>query len=787
MRAIDRKLLRDLKGMRGQAIAIGFVIVAGVASFVGMTSIMETLEHTLETYYDDYRFPDAFAQVTRAPEHVSERLREVPGIGEVQTRVTASANLEVEGFDLPVTATIHSMPEGRQPVLNRLYIREGRLVEPGREDEVLLSEQFAEAHDLHPGDEITAIIRGSRRALTIVGIVLTPEHLWQVEPGAIFPDPETYGVMWMGRLALAAAYDMEGAFNDIAFTLAPGASLEDVLERVDLVLERYGGLGAFGRDDHPSHMLLRIELDQLQGMATLLPIIFLAVAAFLLNIVVMRMIALQREQIAVLKAFGYRDLDVGMHYLKLVLLIALMGTAGGVLLGVWLGRAMADLYLEYFRFPELEYALSLRVILVATVLTTGASVLGVVQAVRRAIKLPPAEAMRPAPPATFRPTFVERLGLQRIFNQPTRIIMRNIERQPVKALFTVIGISVSGALLIMGLFFNDAFDKVIEVQYGVAQREDITVSFVEPTSSSAAHELRSLPGVIQAEPFRVIPVRLRNGHHSYQTAIEGVPKGSYLRRVIDERLRPVQIPPDGLVLAQGLADILRAAPGDVLTVEMLEGRRRTRSVPVVGVTTQYIGIGAYMDLEAANRLAGGGSTISGAFLMIDPEQEQAVNDALRERPRVASIVSTDRAIRAYREESAETMLVFAFILSLFAGVIAFGVVYNSIRISLSERDRELASLRVLGFTRGEIAYILLGEAATLVLLAIPLGFLLGSWGAVLTVMSVESEIMSIPVVLTRQTYALSAVVVLASALLSAALIGRKIRTLDLIGVLKTRE
>jgi len=787
MRALDRKLLRDLWGMRGQALAIGFVLVAGVTSFVAMTSVMETLEHTLDVYYAEYRFPDGFARVVRAPERVADALREVDGVAEVETRITAGANLEVPGFPDPIAAAIHSLPEGRQPALNRLYIRDGQLPAPGREGEALVSEQLAEAHGLRPGDALTAIISGRRRALTVVGVVLTPEHLWQVEPGSLFPDPERYGVLWMGRPALAAAYDMEGAFNDVAFTLAPGATIEDVTQRVDLVLDRYGGLGAHGRADHPSHLLISMEFDQLRGMSAFLPVVFLAVAAFLLNIVVMRMITLQREQIAVLKAFGYRDRDVGMHYVKLVLVVAVAGAAVGAVLGVWGGRALADLYLQYFRFPHLEHALSPRVLVLATALTTGASLLGVVQAVRRAVRLPPAEAMRPAPPARFRPTLVERLGLQGALSQPSRIILRNVERQPLKAAFTVLGIAISAALLIMGLFFTDAFDRVIEVQYGIAQREDLTVGFGDARPAAAAHELRALPGVLHAEPFRAVPVRLRAGHRTYQTAIEGVPAGAYLRRVIDARLQPVPIPPAGVILSEGLADLLAVRPGDLLTVEVLEGRRLTRTVPVAGVTPQYIGIGAYMDLDAANRLAGSGHAISGAFLLVDTAHEGALTEALRQRPHVASIVRTESAIRSYREESTETLLVFALVLSLFAGAIAFGVVYNSIRIALSERDRELASLRVLGFTRGEIAYVLLGESALLVLLALPLGFVLGALGSHLTISMVDTELMTIPVVLTRRTFALAAAVVLGAALLSAALVRRRLDRLDLIGVLKTRE
>jgi putative ABC transport system permease protein len=785
--ALHRKLLRDLVGMRGQAVAIAFVVVAGVTTYVAMTSVRDALERTLTSYYEGYRFADVFASVRRAPERVTERLRAVPGIAAVETRVLATVRLEIRGFDEPVSGLLVSIPEGRQPELNRLVLRQGRLVRPGREDEVVVNETFAEAHRLRPDDRLAATIHGRRRELTVVGIALSPEFLMQIQPGAIYPDPERYGVMWMGRPALAAAHDMEGAFNDVAFALAPGASLEDVVHRVDRILEPYGGLGAHGRSEQASHFLIGEELRQIRGMATLLPAIFLAVAAFLLNIVVTRLIALQREQIAVLKAFGYRNRAVALHYLELVLVIALAGAAAGSVLGLWLGRALGTLYLEFYRFPHLDYAVRPEMVLAAVALTCGAALVGVLQAVRRAVRLPPAEAMRPAPPPAFRPTLVERLGLQRLFDQPTRIVLRNIERQPVRALLTVVGIASSCAILIMGLFFTDSFDHVIRVQYGIAQRDDLAVAFIEPTSAAALHEIAALPGVHHAEPYRAIPVRLRHRNRSHQTGLQGIPRDAYLRRVLDAELRPIPIPREGIVLSERLATNLGVALGDEITVEVLEGARRTRRVPVAHVARQFIGLGATMDLDAANRLAGTGGAISGALLLVDPALEPALTRALQQRPRVASVFSQDRAIQSFRDTTAEAMLTFTFILSLFAGVIAFGVVYNAARIALSERDRELASLRVLGFTRGEIAYILLGELTVLTLAALPVGFALGAAAAAGVVRGLETDLFQIPVVLGRGTFALAATIVIAAALASAVLVRRRLQRLDLVGVLKTRE
>ncbi|HSH44643.1 MAG TPA: FtsX-like permease family protein, partial [Longimicrobiales bacterium] len=473
--------------------------------------------------------------------------------------------------------------------------------------------------------------------------------------------------------------------------------------------------------------------------------------------------------------------------IKLVLVIATAGSVAGILLGIWAGSAMGQMYMEYYRFPYLEYTLRPAVVLTAVTLTTAAAVLGVLRAVGRAVRLAPAEAMRPAPPARYRRTVVERLGLQRLFDQPTRMIMRHLERQPLKAGLAILGISASCAILIMGVFFTDAIDYMIQVQYGIAQRDDLTVTFIEPTSTAAIHEIASLPGVLHVEPFRSVPVRLRNGHREYETAIEGIPPDAYLRRVIDEDLQPITIPAEGMVLATRLAAILGAEAGDSLVVEVLEGSRRTHRVPVVALSEQLIGLGAYMDMTAVNRLAGVGQAVSGAFLMIDHRHEADITDALQDRPRVAAMIAQERAIQSFLDTSASSLLVFTFVLSLFAGVIAFGVIYNSARISLSERSRELASMRVLGFTRGEISYILLGELALLVLLSIPLGFGLGAIGSHAVGASVDNEMYKVPVVLDRGTFGTAALVVLSAAIASALLMRRRLHRLDLIAVLKTRE
>ena len=788
MTALNLKLLRDLWLMRGQALAIAAVIAGGVATLVMALSTYDSLLGTRDLFYRDYRFGQVFTRLKRAPEALAGRLAEIPGVERLETRVVAVVKLEVAGFSDPVTGVLSSLPDTGTPLLNTLHLKRGRWPASYSGDEAIVSDTFADAHGLHPGDRIHAVINGKRKALVMVGVALSPEYVYQIAPGAMFPDFKRYGVLWIGRHALGTAYDMDGAFNNVALTLAPGADEQAVIDRLDTLLARYGGIGAYGRRDQFSNRFLSEELKQLQTTATVFPSIFLGVAAFLLNVVVTRLIATQREQIAILKAFGYAYQAIGWHYLKLVMSITLIGVAGGVALGAWFGNGLANVYMDFYRFPYLDYVLEPRVIGIALAVTGLASVSGTLLAMWRAARLPPAEGMRPETPVVYRATVLERLGLQKLLNQPSRMILRHIERRPLKSLLTVFGIACAGGLMMVGNYQRGAIDFMVDVQFRQAAREDLAVTFVEPTGGRVLHELAQLPGVRHVEGFRDVAANLRFGRHHYRSAVYGIEPEGRLHRSLDSGLRPVAVPPDGIVLTDHLANtILRVKPGDRLTVEVLEGRRQVIEVPVLGITKQYLGVSAYMRRDSLNTLLREGDVVSGAYLAHEPEAAAGLYARLHGRPRVLGMVAHAAAIRSFYATLGEFVLFFNMVATLLAATIAFGVVYNSARIALSERSRELASLRVLGFTRGEIAYILLGELASLTLAAIPLGFLVGAGLCGILVVVFESDLYRLPLVLEPYNFALGATVVAVSALVSGLLVWYRLGRLDLVGVLKTRE
>ena len=788
MTSLNRKLIRDLIHLRGQVIAVALVVACGIAAFMAMRSTYHSLLDSQAAYYQQYRFADVFAQVKRAPETLSHRIVALPGIASAQTRIVANVTLDVPGVAEPARGRIVSIPEKRTPMLNDLHIVNGRYIEPGKRDEVMISGAFSTANNLNPGDTLTAIINGRWQRLRIVGVALSPEYVYEIAGGEMFPDSRRFGVLWMSRDALGPAFDMEGAFNDVAVSLAPGAVESDVIEKLDALLDDYGGLGAYGRDDQTSNHFITNEIAELKVTSTFVPGVFLGVTAFLLHLVLSRLVATQREQIAVLKAFGYGNFAIGWHYLKLAYAALIGGVALGLAAGWWFGYSMTSLYTEFFRFPVLRYEAGVNVVLAAVLISLVSATAGALAAVWRAVKLPPAEAMRPEPPARFRAGFIERFGLAGFLSPAMRIITRNLARRPVKALLTIFGISLAVALLVTGFFlYDDAIGRVVDVMFRSVYREDVSVVFNEPRPAGVRHEVEHLPGVTRVEAHRFVPARLRFGHRWRRLALTGLEHGAELWRVVDMDYRVTTLPPEGVMLTKKLAESLGVKSGDVLTVEVLEGERPVRQVPVAGTVDDLIGMSAYMDLAALNRLMREGQTISGLHLMVDEGALPALYTKLKTNPAVRSVIIPGALLENFNQTLARTMGTSTAILIFFACVIAFGVVYNGARIALSERGRELASLRVLGFTQREVGVMLLGEQALLTLLAIPTGWVLGYWLSWLITWAIDTELMRLPLVVSSRTLMRASLIVVLAAAFSALLVVRRLRHLDLIEVLKTRE
>ena len=779
--ALEIKLVRDLSRMRGQVLTIALVVACGVATFLTFVGAYRSLTWTRDAFYEVTRFGDVFASCVRAPLSLERELVEIPGVAQLETRIGVEATLDLAGVDEPIRARIVSTSRA----LNTPSLRVGRAVEGP--DEALIAEAFAKAHGLRVGDPLHAVIEGRRRTFRLVGLALAPEYVFAIAPGSVTFDDRRYGVVWIDRGALASATGKEGAFDDVSLRLAPGASEGAVRARLTALLKPYGGIDAHGRSDQLSHHFIEQELGELKTWATLLPAIFVGVAAFLLNVVLSRLVGTQREQIAALKAFGYSNARVALHYLALIGVVVALGSVAGVFLGWFLGAGMTDEYTRYFRFPGLSYRLEPSMVLLGCGVTFAAAGVGALGAVRAAVRLTPAEAMRPPAPARYRRSLLERLGLLGLLSNVGRIVSRNLGRRPLRAMASAVGIAFATAIVVDGLYFGDMLDTLLEHQFSRVLREDVSVALRRPVDARALGELLAVPGVLHAEAQRVVPVTLRAGHRDKRVAIVGVPEGHTLRRVLDRRGRPVDVPRDGLLLSAALAELLGVRVGDGLSVEVLEGARVERTAKVSALADEMLGLNAYMRSESLHRLLGEQAAVSLALLRVDASALADSSAALKQLPAVAGVTTHASILASFASMTGSWMLLVSTILSLFAATIAFGVVYNTARINLAERERELASLRVLGFTVGEITTIFAGELAVLVVAGIPLGFLIGRALAWAIVVSTRSEGYHFPLIVTARTLAIAALVVVGSAVLSALLVRGKLDRLDLVGVLKSRD
>jgi putative ABC transport system permease protein len=787
MPVLYRKLLRELWRMRGQVLSIALVMASGVAVLVMSLSTVDALLETTDAYYERQSFGQVFAQVERAPEYLTERLAKIPGVQTVETRVVHTAVLDIEGFTEPVIGQLVSVPERTAAKLNRLSLRAGRLPRAGAADEVVLSEPFATAQHLEPGDRFRAILNTSWRELTVVGIALSPEYVYAIAPGGLMPDDARFGVLWLGHEAMQGAFDLDGAFNDVSMTLLPGTDAEEVVDRVDGLLRRYGGTGAYARADQISNWFLMNEIAEQRTLATFLPAVFLAVAAFLTNTLFARLISVERSEIGLLKAFGYTQADIAWHYIRFVLAVGALGIALGWFIGYWLGRYQTGLYADFFHFPFLLFNPGPKAFAIGAVASLGAALSGAIGAVRQAAALPPAEAMRPPAPPLFRRALLSGSRLSAALDQPTRIILRQIGRWPGRSLITSFGIGMAVAVLVTSMQWLDAIDRIKEIYFRQAQLQDVVVSFVSVRSSEAVRALATLPGVRAVEPLRAVPAKLRVGQREQREAIQGVPAHQNLYRVYDVSGHGIDLPPEGLVISTMLATMLAVKPGDLVTVEVLEGRRPTVQVPVAGVFETYIGSPAYMESNALSRLLKERPSVTTVNLLTDPTRRDELFKALKRLPHIGAVTLKDVALVMFDETMADTILIFVRFFIVFSCTLAFGVTYNAARIALAERGREFATLRVLGFTRGEISYCLLGELGLLTLAALPLGCVLGFGLAGFLVRGLETELYRIPLVIDNSTYGLAMLIGLAAAVVSAMIVRRRLDRLDLIAVLKTRE
>lgn len=773
--------------MRINAIAVALVLGCGLSIFVMAIGMRETLERTRRDYYATQHMADLAVSLVRAPGRIASDLGAVAGVTAVDARIAGYALLDLPGVTEPASARLVSLPPGGRPAVNDLVLAQGRWPDPTAADEVLVNEAFARALRLGAGARLTATLHGRRQSLRIVGVANSPEFVFVSAPGELFPQPDRFAVIWMGHEALSRAYDLEGAFNEAVFRLAPGADSQQAKRLIDAIVEPYGATGAYGRDRMPSDRFLTEELRQLATMAAFLPAFFLAIAAFLVNVALARIIATERSNIGLLKAFGYSDAAVAWHYAKNALLLGAVGALLGSGAGVLLGRLIAAVYRDYYHFPRLDFAAPAWVFLAAWGAALASAGAGALGAVLGAARIAPASALAPPRPVTFSQSDGLTRFLARHLDAKSRIILRRIVRFPRRSATTAIGIALAIALLVVARTFPAVMDQLLDVHFSQTNRQDVTLTFIEAREEGVLNAVEHLPGVIYAEPVRIDSVILHHGRRTVEEVVIGARQGARLSRLIGQSGEIVPPPVSGIALARALAGKLGVKAGDAIDVEQTGGNRLRSTVRVAAIVDPMVGSSAYMELDALALLMREPRRITGANVRLDPAAYEAFNRTLKATPALVGASFLNLAEQSMRRSYDEGVGYMNLVYLSFAAIMAGGVAFSAARVTLAEQERDLATLRVLGFTRLEVSYVLIGELAALAVLSIPAGCLAGTLLANWLMQLFQTDMYSFPYVYNPEGYAFAIVFTLACVGVAAFVVRSGIDRLDMVGVLKGRD
>lgn len=785
--ALNKKMWRDLWLLKTQTLTTAILITCGVSLLVSEWSAYRSLQYARDSYYRDYNFADLFADFKRASLEPLRQIAKVPGVRQVVPRLSIEGLVNIPGKSDPAVGRFISVPSGSQPPLNRLHLRKGRFPMDATEVEVVVHEGFAVANGLKPGDRFGIIVQGQSEIVRIVGIGLSPEYVYALSPSAPLPDDLHFGIFWLTEKTLQRLLKMISGYNSLVAKIDPSASKNEVTAAIDRILKPYGSLGAYGRDRQISNMFVEDEISQQRVSSIFIPAIFLAIAGFLINIIASRLISLHRPQIASLKALGYTRAEISVHYLKLVFIMTLIGTLPGLGVGAWLGSWMSSTYESYFRFPVLHFTISLAATFIGLIAGILPGLLGAAASVRSVFKMAAAEAMRPLSPPAFHTRLIENLKLQRLLRPTGRMVIRNLIQRPLRFGMVILSLSLALAIVIAAGSWADMVDFLLKTQFQRIQREDISVSLIRPRSASVLQELSRMPGVISVEGFRTIAVRMRYLNHKRELQLTGWPESYKMRELLDQNLKPIHLTPSGILLSRFFEKSWQVKRGDLIQLEPLEGTNKTFHVTVAGFTDELIGIGLNMRISEIWKLMGEEPGYNVVVMKADPRKLNELYVGLKGSPEVGAVNLKNALYQGFNTSFGQVIRTTTLVLMTASVLIALGIIYNSVRVSFSERSWELASLRVLGFERSEVTWVLLLEVSTQVVLSLIPGCYLGLWLTHLSMRLIHTESFAFPVVIEAATYARALLAVLLAFVASCFVVYRMTGRLNPAEALKARE
>jgi len=792
VRMLDRKLLREIGGAKGLLLAITSIIAIGVSCYVCMQSAYLNLSLAKQRYYRQCRMGDFWIDLKKAPEAELRQVADIPGVAIMQPRIQFLATMDVPRATEPINGIVLSLPERRETIVNDIVLRRGSYFTDRRDNEVIVNATFAEARGIHPGQYIHVLLNNRRQELFVVGTALSSEFAYLLGPGAMMPDPQHFGVLYIKHHYAEEVFDFNGAANQVVGRLEPAYRdhPERVLREAERLLEPYGVLATTPLKLQASNQYLSNEIAGLASMATILPVVFLTVAALVLNVLMTRLARQQRVVVGTLKALGYSNTQVFFHFLKFGSVVGIAGSVLGSILGYLFATGMTHVYNQYFEFPDLVSAFYAHTHLVGLAVSLACAIAGTMHGARSMLKLHPAEAMRPAPPRRGGAIFLERFAT--IWNRLSagwRVAIRSIVRHRFRTAAGVFAAAMGAGLLVAGFMMNEAADYMVDFQFHRVSRSDVDLVFKGAQGEEVLTELKQLPGVDLVEPQLNVGCTFVNGAARRKGGIIGVLPDAQLTMPRDRDGQRLRIPDTGLVVNRRLAEILDVGPGDDLTIVPVEGDRHPLSVPVAEITDSFMGLAVYADIHFLSRLRDEEFAVSGAQLKTVNNREE-INQLYRELkqlPAIESITSRRHMVNMLTDTIIQNQRVMIFMLVFFSGAVFFGSVLNSSMVSLAERSREVATLGALGYTPWEIGGMFLRETMVVNLLGALLGLPIGYGLTELTAYGFNNDLLRLPVVTAPWIWWWTIGLSIAFSLAAHAIVQWRIYCMDLLESLKVKE
>ncbi len=792
MSALAVKLRRELWHSVGTLASVVAIIAIGAASYIGIGSAARIVGQSQATYYSNYRLADFWVEVKKAPLTVVERLAALPEVTRLETRIAYDVILDVPDEPQPLAGRLISVPPERlDTMLNGLHLIRGTRFSPNRDDEVILNEAFAKAHGLQPGDTLTLLLNRKRERFRIIGTAISPEYVYMIRgEGDFIPDPRRFGTLYVKERFARDVLDFKDAFNQLVGTVSAAESgdVDRLLERLERELEPYGVLATTPRERQASNRFLSDEIKQLRSFAAVAPMIFMGVAALVLNVVMSRLIERQRTTIGTLKALGYSGRTILFHYLRFAVVIGLAGGVGGIGLGMLAARGMIAIYQDFFQFPDFDHRLYPDLMLTGIGISMFFAVGGALKGAWAALRLHPAEAMRPKPPERGGAIILERWPwLWRRLGFRSHMALRGLFRHPVRTGSAMLSTALATGIMFLSLTLISAVFFMLDFQFTQVLQSDVDIGYRDALSRRAHLEARDLPGVIFAEPIFAMTCDLRNGPHRRRNAIIGLDESHRLTRPLRKDLTPIDIPVHGLALAKKLAEILDVRRGDLVELTPVRGRRQTVHAPVVEIAESYLGLDCYADRRYLARLLGEGDAVSSIQMRLAPEQAETLFRRVKELPNAQALTYQIDVRETVNRTIIRTIATVHAILIFFAGVIAFGAILNNALVDLADRLREVSTLRVLGYSPAEVAAIFFRQSMLVFVCGLALGFPLSRVMLRGVMANTPTELVRIPEVMHPLVPWAVALVALVFVLAAQAIVYWRIRKLDWLEGVKVRE